>query len=89
MDNCRSGNILRELAKRADRKEIEMLETEKTQLAVQVTTMTQELSQKSEEIRRYHAEQAVVFNMIRELVLFPSTTNSPHKLYCSHLSKTW
>ena len=32
LDNCGPGNILRELAKRADRKEIERLETEKAQL---------------------------------------------------------
>ena len=33
-----------------------------------MAAMTQELSQKSEEIHRYHAEQAVVFSRIRELV---------------------
>ena len=62
------GNILRELAKRADRKEIEKLETEKAQLVAQVAAMTQEPSQKSEEIRRYHAEQTVVFSWIWQLV---------------------
>ena len=39
-----------------DQKDIEKLETEKTQLVAQVAAMTQELSQKSEEIRKYHAE---------------------------------
>ena len=33
-----------------------------------MAAITQELSQKNEEIRKYHAEQAVVFNRIRELV---------------------
>ena len=68
LDNCGPENILRELAKKADRKEIEQLRMEKAQLAVQVAAMTQELSQKSEEIWKYHAKQAVVFNQIRELV---------------------
>ena len=47
LDNCGPGNILREVAKRADQKEIEKLETEKAQLAAQVAAMTQELSQKT------------------------------------------
>ena len=44
------------------------METEKAQLAAHVAAMTQELSQNSEEIRKYHAEQAVVFSRIRDLV---------------------
>ena len=62
LDNYGPENILRELAKRADRNEIEKLETEKAQLVAHVAAMTQEPSQKSEEIRRYHAEQTVVFS---------------------------
>ena len=60
VDNCGPGNILRELAKRADRKEIKKLETKKAQLVAQVAAMTQDLSQKNEEIWKYHAEQVVV-----------------------------
>ena len=67
LDNCGLRNILRELAKKADRTEIKKLETVKAQLVAHVATMTQELSQKNKEIRTYHAEQAVVFSRIREL----------------------
>ena len=66
-NNCGPGNILWELAKRTDRKEIERLETVKAQLVA----LTQEFSQQSEEIRTYHAEQAMVFSRIRELVGHP------------------
>ena len=44
------------------------MKTENAHLTAQVAAMTQEPSQKSEEIRKYHAEQAVVFSRIRELV---------------------
>ena len=81
LDNCGPGNILWELAKRTDRKEIEKMETEKAQLAAQVATMTQELSQKSEEIWKYHAEQAVVFSRIRELVGHPGEVANKVHLY--------
>jgi hypothetical protein len=47
---------------------VDALETENAQLAAQVATMTQELAQKSEEIRRYQAEHTVVVNRVRELV---------------------
>ena len=47
---------------------MDALDTEKAQLAAQVATMTLELAQKSEEMCRYHAEQAVVLNRVRELV---------------------
>jgi hypothetical protein len=43
--------------------------------------MTQELSQKSEEIRKYHAEQAVVFSRIRELVGHPGMIVNKARLY--------
>jgi hypothetical protein len=43
--------------------------------------MTQELSQKSEEIRKYHAEQAVVFSRIRELVGHPGMILNKARLY--------
>ena len=75
LNDCEPGNILRELAKRADRKELdqgkkelEHLKRENTHLNAPVAAMAQELSQKSEEIRKYHAKQAVVFSRIRELV---------------------
>jgi hypothetical protein len=81
LDNCGPGNILRELAKRADRKELEQVKTEKTHLTAQVVAMAHELSQKSEEIRKYHAEQAVVFNRIRELVRNPAEIINKAHLY--------
>ena len=68
MNDCGPGNILRELAKGADRKELdqakkalEQVKTENAHLNAQVSAMAQELSQNSEEIQKYHAEQAVVF----------------------------
>ena len=50
LGNCGPGNILRELAKRIDRKQVETLETEKAQQAAQVAAISQELAQKSKEI---------------------------------------
>lgn len=50
LDNCEHGNFLRELAKKMDRSKVEVLETEKAQLAAQVAAMTRELAEKSEEI---------------------------------------
>jgi hypothetical protein len=47
---------------------VEALENEKAQLAAQVEAMTLELTQKSEEILRYKAEQTVVLSKVRELV---------------------
>ena len=81
LDDCGPGNILRELAKRADRKELEQARTENAHLAAQVAAMTQELSQKSEEIRKYHAEQAVLFSRIRELVGHPAEIVNKAHLY--------
>ena len=73
MNNCGPGNILRELAKTADRKELNQAKkelshanTENAHLHVQVTAMAQELSQKSDLIRKYKLEQAVVFQRIRD-----------------------
>lgn len=40
MDNCGPGNILKELAKRAEQKKIEKLETKKAHLAALVAAMT-------------------------------------------------
>ena len=68
MDNYGPRNILREFTKKMDRSKVDALETENAQLAAQVAAMTLELVQKSEEIRRYQAEQTVVLNRVRELV---------------------
>ena len=54
-----------------DRKELEHAKTENAHLTAHVAVMTQELSQKNDEIRNYHAEHAVVFNRIRTLVGHP------------------
>ena len=43
--------------------------------------MAQELSQKSEEIRKYHAEQAMVFRRIWELVGQPTEIVNKAPLY--------
>ena len=43
--------------------------------------MAQELSLKSEEIRKYHAEQAVVFSRIQELVGHPGEIINKARLY--------
>jgi hypothetical protein len=43
--------------------------------------MTRELSQKSEEIQKYHAEQTVVFSRIQELVGHPSEIVNKTRLY--------
>ena len=69
------------LAKMADRKEIKKLESEKAQLAAHVAAMTQELSQKSEEIRKYNAKQAVVFSDMWELVGHPGEIVNKAHLY--------
>ena len=67
LGNCGPTNILREVAQVTDRSKIQAFETEKAQLAAQVAAMTQELTQKSEEIWKYQAEQAVVLSTVREL----------------------
>jgi hypothetical protein len=62
LDNYGSVNILRELAKTMERSKVDALETEKAQLAAQVATMTQQLTQKNEEICRYKVKQTVVLS---------------------------
>ena len=79
--NCGPGNILRELAKRTDRKQVETLKTEKAQLTAHVAAMTRELAQKSEEIWKYQAEQAVVQSRVRELVGHPGEVVNKAHLY--------
>ena len=75
MNDYGPGNILRELAKRADRKELgqakkelDQVKMENAHLNAHVSALAQELSRKSEEIQKYHAKQAVVFKGIRELI---------------------
>ena len=60
---------------------MEVLETEKAQLAVQVASMTRELTLKSEEIRRYKTEQMVVLSKVRELVGHPGEVVNKGYLY--------
>jgi hypothetical protein len=81
LGNCGPKNILWELAKKTDRSKVDALETEKAQLAAQVAAMTQELAQKSEEIRRYQAEHTVVVNRVRELVGHPGEIVNKAHLY--------
>jgi hypothetical protein len=78
LGGCGPGNIIREIAKRADsrkelgevKREFDLAKTDNAHLHAQVASMA-ELGQKNEELRKYHAEQAVVFNQIRELVGHP------------------
>jgi hypothetical protein len=69
------------LAKKTDRSKVEALENEKAQLNAQVEAMTRELTQKSEEIRRYKAEQTVVLGKVRELVGQPGEVVNKAHLY--------
>ena len=78
---CGPENILRVLAKRTDRKQVEARETEKAQLAAQVAAMTWELAQKSEEIRKFPADQAVVLSRDQELVGHPGEIVNKAHLY--------
>ena len=50
---------------------MDALETEKAHLIAQVAAMTLESAQKTEGIRRYYAERAVLINRVWELVGFP------------------
>jgi hypothetical protein len=43
--------------------------------------MLKELGQKSEEIRKYHVEQTVVFGQIRELIGHPGKIVNKARLY--------
>ena len=88
LDNCGPGNILQELAKRTDRKQVETLETKKAQLVAQVAAMIQELAQKSEEIRKYQAEQVVVLSRVRELVGHPGEVVNKAHLYDQLMKST-
>jgi hypothetical protein len=60
---------------------VDALEIEMVQLAAHVATMTQELTQKSEEIRKYQAEQTVVLSRVRELVGHPAEVVNKVHLY--------
>ena len=78
LGGCGPGNIIREIAKRADwkeleqaRKELDQARLENAHLQSQRASMADEFVQKSEEIRKYHAEQTVIFGRIRELVGHP------------------
>ena len=101
LHDCGPGNILRELAKRADRKELDQARKEhdrtkeelervrsvNTHLNAQVSAMTQELNRKTEEIRKHHAEQTVVFQRIRELVGQPAEAVVKARLFDELLKK--
>ena len=60
---------------------MDALETEKAHLAVHVAAMTLELAQKTEDICRYHVEQVVVINRVRELVRYPGEIVNKAHLY--------
>jgi hypothetical protein len=82
------GNILREIAKKADRKELdqvkrelEQAQTDSAHLHSQMASMAEELGQKREEVRKYHAKQAMVFTRIRELIGHPGEIANKAPLY--------
>jgi hypothetical protein len=82
------GNILREITKRADRKELdqvkrelEQAQTDNAHLHAQMASMAEELGHKSEEVRKYHAEQTMVFTRIRELIGHPGEIVNKARLY--------
>ena len=88
LNDCGPGNILRELANRADRKELDLekkeldrVNTENAHLNAQVAAMSQELNRKTDEIRKHHAEHAVVFQRIRELIGQPAEAITNARLY--------
>ena len=60
---------------------MDTLETENAQLAAHVAAMTRELTQKSKEIRKFQAEQAVVLSWVRELVGHPGEVVNKAHLY--------
>ena len=63
------------------RRELDRVKMENKHLQAQVSAMSEELSQKSEELRKYHAEQAVVFSRIREMVGNPAEIVNKVQLY--------
>ena len=88
LNDCGPKNILRELANRADRKELDLakkelnrVSTENAHLHAQVAAMSQELNRKTNEIRKHHAEQAVVFQRIRDLIGHPAEAITKARLY--------
>jgi DNA-binding response OmpR family regulator len=88
LGGCKPENIIQEIAKRTDWKELEevkrefdLAKTDNAHLHAQVASMAKELGQKNEEIRKYHAEQAVIFNQIRELVEHPGEVVTKAQLY--------
>ena len=54
---------------------------ENAHLHAQLAAMSEELGQKSEEIRKCHAEQTVVFSRIRELIGYPGEIVNKARLY--------
>ena len=86
LDYFGPDNILRELAERADQKELEQAKMENAELTTQVAAMIQELSQKSKEIQKYHAEHAVVFNCILELVRHPIEIGKAEHIFLGNIS---
>ena len=85
LSNCGPRNILWELAdpKELDlaKKELDRVNTENAQLNAQVSAMSQELNRKTDKIRKHHAEQAVVFQRIQELIGQPAEAINKARMY--------
>jgi hypothetical protein len=63
------------------KREFDLAKTNNAHLHTQVASMAKELGQKNEEIQKYHVEQAVVFNQVRELVRHPGEVVAKAQLY--------
>ena len=66
---------------RAGKRELDQARLENVHLQAQMASMADELVQKSEEIRKYHVEQTVIFGRIRELVGHLSEIANKARLY--------
>jgi hypothetical protein len=63
------------------KRELDQVRMDNAHLHAQMASMAEELGQKSEEIRKYHAEQTVVFTRIRELIGHPGEIVNKARLY--------
>ena len=88
LGGCRPGNIIREINRRADRRELEQAKKELEQarlenahLQAQRASMAEELARKSEEIRKLQGEQAAVIDRVREYVGHPGELATKARLY--------
>ena len=63
------------------KEELERVQSANAHLTAQVSAMTKELNRKTEEIRKHHVEQTVVFQRIRELIGQPAESIVKARLF--------